>query len=213
MEVYARGSWVRTKWRLGNARFAAWHSKNLNTNSNLCGRERSPRNFSHQDAPLQYLPATVTFSIYLFGYPNSLLPQFNISEELDVFIVHDLAKRWHGPRQKCCRLQIRTRVLGWSRRYMREAHGYAPDTKWRFGNAKIPGVARVGPRTGLDVVERSILPCRESNPVRPSCSPSQHWRQSVAGKASSRSTELMQFSLLIQSVPTSHQRGRPTSMR
>jgi hypothetical protein len=39
-------------------------------------------------------------------------------------------------------------------------------------------------------------------------------RQSVAGKARSKITELKQFSLLIQMTdPTSRQRGRPTSIK
>jgi hypothetical protein len=159
-EVYARGSWVSagTKWRLGNAHFASWHSKNLYTNSNLCGKEQSPKNFSHQDAQLQYLPAAIRFNIYLFGYPNSLLPQFNILAELDVFIVCDRANRWHDPRQKCCRLQIRTRVLGWSRRYTWKAHGYTRDTKWRFRNAHLASWHSKNLNTNSNLCERAQSP-------------------------------------------------------
>jgi hypothetical protein len=36
--------------------------------------------------------------------------------------VHAWAKRWLGPGQICCKLQIRTRVLGWSMRYTQEAY-------------------------------------------------------------------------------------------
>jgi hypothetical protein len=69
--------------------------------------EGSPRNFNHQDAQLHFLRVLITFYTYLFGYPDSLLPQFTISGPIDVLEYNKQTKRIP----------------------------LVVDTKWRWGNA------------------------------------------------------------------------------